>query len=185
MSKAFVNEDQQPDIVEPQKEPVFGDAPRHITPEGFKRLQAELDHLWRVERTKVTASVTAAAEEGDRSENAEYIYGKKRLNEIDSRIRYLSKLLDKLTVVEPRTSGDKIFFGAWATIEDEEGRQATYRIVGPDESDSKRGCISSQSPMAKALLGKSVSEFTTVHRPKGPTVVEIISIDYQQPNPSI
>ncbi len=181
MSKAFVNEDQASEYDPAQKEPVFSDAPRHITPEGFKRLSAELDHLWRVERTKVTASVAAAAAEGDRSENAEYIYGKKRLREIDGRIRYLSKLLDKLTVVEPRTEGDRVYFGAWVTIEDEDGQANTYRLVGPDESDSKIGYISSHSPVARALLGKAVGDFVTIHRPKGPTVVEIICIDYQPP----
>ena len=154
---------------------------RHITPEGYKRLEEKLDHLWRVERKKVTAMVSAAAEEGDRSENAEYIYGKKRLREIDARIRHLSKLLDSLSVVEQRAEGDRVFFGAWVKIVDEEGQESTYRIVGPDESDSRQGHISVEAPLAKALLGKSEGDWVTVHRPKGVTEVEIIKVDWQAP----
>ena len=152
---------------------------RHITPEGFKRLQEELEHLWKEERPKVTAMVSAAAAEGDRSENAEYIYGKKRLREIDDRIHQLSKLLDTLNVVQPRSEGDRVYFGAWVTVEDSEGKQQTYRIVGPDESDSKKGLISSESPMAKALLGKQVEEWVTVKRPAGEADFCIIEISYR------
>jgi transcription elongation factor GreB len=155
--------------------------PRHITPEGYKRLEEELDHLWRVERKKVTAAVSAAAEEGDRSENAEYIYGKKRLREIDARIRHLSKLLDSLTVVTQRVDGEKVFFGAWVTIVDEAGLESTYRIVGPDESDSRQGHISVEAPLAKALLGKSDGDWVTVRRPKGVTEVEIIQVIWTAP----
>ena len=135
---------------------------RHITPDGFKKLEAELDFLWKKERPKVTAMVSDAAAEGDRSENAEYIYGKKRLGEIDARIHHLGKLLDSLIVVEQRTEGDKVFFGAWVTIEDDDLQEKTYRIVGPDESDSKQGMISSESPMARALLGKKEGDIVTV-----------------------
>ena len=150
---------------------------RHITPEGFQQLQEEMDKLFS-ERKKVTAMVSAAAAEGDRSENAEYIYGKKRLIEIDERIHQLSKLLDTLTVVEPRSDGDAVFFGAWVTIEDEDGKEFTYRVVGPDESDSTKKLISSESPMAKALLGKKEGEWVTVRRPKGPADFLVKKISY-------
>jgi transcription elongation factor GreB len=150
---------------------------RHITPEGFKQLEEEMERLFE-ERKKVTAMVSAAAEEGDRSENAEYIYGKKRLIEIDERIHQLSKLLDTLTVVEPRSDGDQVYFGAWVTIEDEDGKEFTYRIVGPDESDSAQKKISSESPMAKALLGKKEGEWVTVRRPKGPADFQVKKIRY-------
>jgi len=130
------------------------------------------------ERKKVTAMVSAAAAEGDRSENAEYIYGKKRLIEIDERIHQLSKLLDTLTVVEPRTDGDQVFFGAWVTVEDEDGNEFTYRIVGPDESDSTKRLISSEAPMAKALLGKKEGDWVTVRRPKGPADFLVKKISY-------
>jgi transcription elongation factor GreB len=157
------------------------DNPRHITPEGLKKLQAELDRLWREERPRVTAMVSAAAAEGDRSENAEYIYGKKRLREIDARIHTLSKLIDSLIVVEQQDRGEKIFFGAWVTVEDDDGKQATYRIVGPDESDSRQGMISSQSPMAKALIGKKQGDWVTVRRPAGETELAVIQVSYQPP----
>ena len=150
---------------------------RHITPEGFKQLEEEMEKLF-AERKKVTAMVSAAAEEGDRSENAEYIYGKKRLIEIDERIHQLSKLLDTLTVVEPRKDGDAVYFGAWVTIENEDGQEFTYRIVGPDESDSTKKLISSESPMAKALLGKREGEWVTVRRPKGPADFQVKKIRY-------
>jgi transcription elongation factor GreB len=150
---------------------------RHITPEGFKRLQEEMEQLF-LERKKVTAMVAAAAEEGDRSENAEYIYGKKRLIEIDERIHQLSKLQDTLTVVEPRSEGDQVYFGAWVTIEDGDGQEFTYRIVGPDESDSTRKLISSEAPMAKALLGKKEGDWVTVRRPKGPADFLVKKISY-------
>jgi len=180
MSKAFTKEDQ--DGGEDQvNEPALGSGPRHITPEGFKRLQDELDRLWKVERPRVTAMVSAAAAEGDRSENAEYIYGKKRLREIDARLRFLSKLLDKLTVVEPRREGEQVFFGAWVTLEDDDGKRSTYRIVGPDESDSRQGLISSESPMARALLGKRKDDRITVQRPKGPADFEIVGVSYLKP----
>lgn len=151
---------------------------RHITPEGFKQLQEEVERLFK-ERKKVTAMVSAAAAEGDRSENAEYIYGKKRLIEIDERIHQLSKLQDTLTVVEPRSEGDQVFFGAFVTIEDEDGKEFTYRIVGPDESDSTKKMISSESPMARALLGEKEGDWVTVQRPKGPVDFLIKKISYR------
>jgi transcription elongation factor GreB len=152
---------------------------RYITPQGYKKVEEERERLWTVERPKVTAMVSAAAAEGDRSENAEYIYGKKRLIEIDKRIHALDKLLESLTIVEPRQSGDQVYFGAWVTIEDEDGKQNTYRIVGPDESDATSRQISMESPMARALMGKKVGEWITVKRPAGEADFLILEIKYR------
>ncbi|MBV1905264.1 MAG: transcription elongation factor GreB [Pseudomonadales bacterium] len=134
-------------------------ASAYITPAGHKRLSDELKQLWKVERPMVTQSVSDAAKQGDRSENAEYIYGKKRLREIDSRVRFLSKRLDELTVVDRTPSNqEQIFFGAWITLEKDSGEQLSYRLVGPDEFDSEPGYISIDSPMAKALLKKQTGD---------------------------
>src|SRR6188472_3712436 len=127
----------------------------YITPEGAKKLRTELEQLWTVERPRVTQEVADAAAQGDRSENAEYIYGKRRLREIDRRVRFLSKRLDEVTVVNELPSDPKrVFFGAYVTVEDDDGIERTYRIVGADESDLERGFISMDSPVARALLGK-------------------------------
>jgi transcription elongation factor GreB len=151
----------------------------YITPEGAKRLRAELEQLWTVERPRVTQEVADAAAQGDRSENAEYIYGKKRLREIDRRVRFLSKRLDALTVVtEVPTDGKRVFFGAWVTLRDEDDAETTYRIVGPDESDADRGWISMEAPVAKALLGKRLDDEVTVRRPKGDITFTIAGIKY-------
>ena len=124
-----------------------------ITPEGEARLRAELHELWHVRRPQVTQSVSEAAAQGDRSENAEYTYGKKMLREIDSRVRFLTKRLEKLKVVSERPGDpNKVYFGAWVTLEDEDGEQARYRIVGPDELDLRQGMISIDSPLARALV---------------------------------
>src|SRR5580700_707242 len=115
-------------------------ASKYITREGDARLRAELDELWRKERPRVTQAVAEAAAQGDRSENAEYIYGKRRLREIDRRVRFLSKRLDAVVVVsEEPADASRVFFGAWVTLEDDDGHEVTYRIVGPDESDLDRG----------------------------------------------
>jgi transcription elongation factor GreB len=157
----------------------------YITPAGFRKLQEELEHLWKVERPRVTAEVAAAAAQGDRSENAEYIYGKKRLREIDRRVRFLSKRLDVVQVVEPAKEQEgRVFFGAWVTIEDEDGKEATYRIVGTDEPDAKQGWISVESPAARALLGKREGDVVTIQRPRGPTEVTVIAIAYEAPKRS-
>lgn len=132
---------------------------KYITAEGYTRLTEEHDYLWKKKRPEVTRILSAAAAEGDRSENAEYIYRKKELREIDARVRFLRKRLDGMVVVDRIPSvTDKIFFGAWVTIEDENGTEKTYRVVGPDEFDSKLGFISMDSPMGKALLGKSLDD---------------------------
>jgi transcription elongation factor GreB len=184
MNKAFTKEDEDSltdDPVELDDNRPAGSGARYITPEGFKKLQDELEHIWRQERPKVTAEVSAAAAQGDRSENAEYIYGKKKLRELDRRIRYLSKRLDSLTVVEPREDADRVRFGAWVTIEEEDGEPSTYRIVGPDEFDVKAGRISVDSPLAKALLGKRVGDEATVQRPRGSGEVVVARIRYEAP----
>lgn len=186
MSKAFVNEDAvqvEEDLTLPEEveeEEIRQRGPRYITPEGFQKLKDELGHLLRVERPKVTNEVSAAAAMGDRSENAEYIYGKKRLREIDRRIRFLSRRLDFLTVVEPSAEQHgAVRFGAWVTVEDEDGEEQTWQIVGPDEFDVKAGRISVESPFARALLGKKEDDSVVVRRPKGEVELTILEIRYR------
>jgi transcription elongation factor GreB len=152
---------------------------RHITPEGAKKLRAELDQLWTIERPRVTQEVADAAAQGDRSENAEYIYGKRRLREIDRRVRFLSKRLDEVTVVtEPPTDPARVFFGAYVTVEDDTGEHRTYRIVGGDESDVDKGWISIDSPVARACLGKREDDVVTVRAPRGEIEYTIIEVKY-------
>ena len=161
-----------------------GSGPRksYITPEGHRRLQEELDRLWKVERPRVTREVAAAAAQGDRSENAEYIYGKKRLREIDRRVHYLRKRLDELEVVrEAPPDASRVFFGAWVTLEDEDRVRATYRIVGPDESNADRGWISIESPMARALLRREEGDEVVVQRPRGAARFTLVAVAYEEP----
>jgi transcription elongation factor GreB len=153
---------------------------RKITPQGFAKLNKELQDLWRGERPRIVQEVHDAAALGDRSENAEYIFGKKRLREIDRRVKHLSGLIERLTVVEPKDNAKStVDFGATVTIEDEEGRVRTYRLVGEDEVDAKAGQISMKSPMGKALLGKEVGDDGTVHRPAGEIEIVITALDYR------
>lgn len=150
-----------------------------ITPEGEAHLRAELHELWHVRRPQVTQSVSEAAAQGDRSENAEYTYGKKMLREIDSRVRFLTKRLEKLKVVSDKPADlGKVYFGAWVTLEDEDGEQQRYRIVGPDELDLKQGWISIDSPLARALVGKALDAEVQVQTPTGPRHVYIVEIEY-------
>lgn len=151
----------------------------YITAAGKSKLQEELDYLWRVKRPKVTRAVTEAAAQGDRSENAEYIYGKKQLREIDSRVRFLQKRLDVVTVVDavPEDT-DCVYFGAWVTLRDEAGEENEYRIVGPDEFDHVPGYISMDAPLAKALLKKRLHDEISVSLPSGTRVYCIINIRY-------
>ncbi|MEM9071912.1 MAG: transcription elongation factor GreB [Myxococcota bacterium] len=153
----------------------------YITPEGYERYRKELAFLWKDERPKVTQGVADAAAEGDRSENAEYIYGKKRLRQIDARIRFLTKRLDEVKVVEPgeRIAEDKVFFGAWVRVEDEDGEVAEYRIVGPDEPDMHPSYVSMDAPIGKALLGKRLDDEVTVKRPKGDLLLTILEVQYE------
>lgn len=151
---------------------------RYITRQGFERFQEELKTLWNVERRRVVSEVQTAAAHGDRSENAEYIYGKKRLREIDKRVQYLTKLLDTCVMVDPaeRRAADRAYFGCQVTVEDEDGDRATYQLVGPDEFDAKAGRISIESPLGKTLLGKRLGEAVVVRRPKGEVELEIVQI---------
>jgi len=152
---------------------------QYITPEGARRLQDELDELWKRERPKVTQAVTEAAAQGDRSENAEYTYGKRRLREIDSRVRFLRKRLDGMVIVsEPPSDPERVFFGAWVTLESEDGAQATYRIVGPDEFDMAPGYISMDSPLGRSLLRRALDEELTVELPGGARRFVIVEIAY-------
>ena len=151
----------------------------YITAEGAERLESELKALW-IRRADVTQHLAAAAAEGDRSENAEYIYRKKELREIDRRIRYLQKRLPSLTVVrELPGNRDRVFFGAWVTLEDEDGRESIFRIVGADEIDTQQGWISIDSPMARALLKKSVEDEVIVVTPSGPVNWFIVGMRYE------
>ncbi len=153
---------------------------RYITPEGARALREELDYLWRQKRPRVTQAVSEAAALGDRSENAEYIYGKKQLREIDRRVRFLRKRLDVLRIIDSSERKDtRVYFGAWIRVEDEAGRQETYRIVGPDEIDLGSGLISVESPMARALLGKSAGDEVAVHRPAGKAHYYLRGVSYQ------
>jgi len=153
---------------------------KYVTPEGASRLRAELDQLWRVERPAVTQAVAEAAAQGDRSENAEYTYGKRRLREIDRRVRFLRGRLDGMVVVsQPPDDRTRIFFGAWVTIRDESGALRRHRIVGPDEFDQAPGYISMDSPLGRALLGKRVGDEFKIQLPAGAASVKIESIDYE------
>lgn len=151
-----------------------------ITREGFEALQQELTFLWKQERPEVTKKVSWAASLGDRSENADYQYNKKRLREIDRRVRYLQKRLDKLRIVDYSSQQDgQVFFGAWVEIENEQEEKLTFRIVGPDEIYGRNDYISIDSPMARALLKKSVDDEAVVKTPTGEAVWFINRIRYQ------
>jgi transcription elongation factor GreB len=153
--------------------------PRYITPDGYRKLAAELERLWKVERPRVTRQVAEAAALGDRSENAEYIYGKKRLREIDGRVHFLSKRLDEVEVVtETPEHRGRVFFGAWVSLEDEGGESLEFRIVGPDEFDPALRFISVDSPMARAVLGKREGDEAVVVRPKGTGTFTIVRVWY-------
>ncbi len=162
----------------------MADQKNYITPEGYARLKEEFEQLYRGERPKVVADVAWAASNGDRSENADYIYGKRRLRQIDSRLKFLMKRMDLAEVVDPaRQQGlDKVYFGAWVTLYSLSNDQAfTYRIVGQDELDPGKGYISWISPMAKALLGKAEGTVVRVNTPGGEGEFEIGAISYQAP----
>ena len=155
---------------------------KQLTRRGYEKLLAEHEELSKVERPRVVKGVADAAAEGDRSENAEYIYGKKRLREIDKRLGYLSGLLKDVKVIDPaQLRGDRVIFGATVTIEDEEGRKKTWSIVGEGEADTREGTISYRSPMARALLGKQAGDWVTVERPAGDMDVEILEIQFVEP----
>ncbi len=151
----------------------------YITPEGDAALRTELDYLWRVERPQVTRSVSEAAAQGDRSENAEYTYGKKRLREIDRRVRYLRKRLEVLKVVRQLpTDVNKVWFGAWVTVVDENDVESRYRLVGPDELDPAKHYISIDSVLGRALLGKALDAEVTIQTPSGEKQFCILDVAY-------
>lgn len=152
----------------------------YITAAGAKRLTQELRYLWKEERPKVTQTVHEAAKNGDRSENGDYIYGKKRLREIDSRVRFLTKRLESLTVVDRLpTDQSRVLFGAWVTLEDDDGSVNCYQIVGPDEFDLTQNKISMDSPLAQLLLKKSVEDEITLKKEDGDQVFYIVNIEYK------
>ncbi|WP_420402749.1 transcription elongation factor GreB [Nisaea sp.] len=182
MSKAFVKEsdaefEDEDEVPDPSPKGVKN----YITPRGFKALQDELKYLRRDERPKVVEIVSWAAGNGDRSENGDYIYGKKRLREIDRRMRFLLKRLEAAEIVEPtqQPNKDKVFFGATVTYADEEDNERTVRIVGVDEADLERGEVSWISPVARALLKAEVGDVVDVRTPRGPQQVEVVKIVYE------
>ncbi len=156
--------------------------PIYLTREGAKRMQSELAGL-RAQRPAIVQDVADAAAQGDRSENAEYIYGKKKLREIDRRIHFLTKRLEFATVVDPkeRPAGerDRVFFGATVEVEDEDGKTSTYQIVGSDEIDLTRGKISFESPIGRALLKRSEGESVVVRRPNGEVELTVVAVRYE------
>jgi transcription elongation factor GreB len=153
---------------------------KFITPQGAARLKQELDHLWRVLRPQVTQAVQEAAAQGDRSENAEYIYGKRQLREIDRRVRFLRQRLDGMVVVgAPPSDRSRVFFGAWVTLEDDEGSEVEYRIVGPDEFDAATGSISMDSPLGRALMGKRLDDEVKVELPGGAKTYGVVGVRYE------
>lgn len=152
----------------------------YITPEGFQKLKEEYHQLCHVERPKVVEVVTWAASNGDRSENADYQYGKRRLREIDSRLRFLTQKLDRAEVVNPKElSGDKVLFGATITISDEAGEEKVFQIVGEDEFDVKQNKISWKSPVARSLLGKKVGDEVPVNKPSGTEIYLIEKVEFK------
>lgn len=153
---------------------------KFATAEGARRLREELDHLWRVHRPQVTRAVSEAAAQGDRSENAEYIYGKKQLREIDRRVRFLRQRLEGLVVVtKPPDDRTRVFFGAWVRIEDEEGHETELRIVGPDEIDPARHYVSMDSPLARALMRRQSGDEFTVEVPGGTRSYVVTEVRYE------
>jgi transcription elongation factor GreB len=153
---------------------------KFATPEGARRLREELDYLWRIERPQVTRAVQEAAAQGDRSENAEYIYGKKQLREIDRRVRFLRKRLEGMVVVsQPPDDRSRVYFGAWVRIEDDEGHETELRIVGPDEIDPARRYVSMDSPLARALMRRRRDDEITVEVPGGQRTYVVTEVRYQ------
>ena len=185
MSKAFTKEsdgesdDDERDLADDAALP--GGFTNYVTPAGHKRLNDELARLWKVDRPKLVDTIAWAASNGDRSENGDYIYGKRKLREIDRRIRYLSKHLDSAVVVDNAGKAhEKVYFGATVTVADESGGERTLSIVGVDESDPSRGRVSWVSPIATAILKASVGDVVTMRTPRGAEELEIIAIRYDE-----
>jgi len=152
----------------------------YITPAGHARLTAELKDLWKIQRPALTARIQAAAANGDRSENGDYIYGRKALREMDSRIRYLSIRLDEVEIIDrPPRDASKIYFGATVSLEDEHGNTSHYRLVGADEIDTALRWISIDSPLARALIGKQVDDEVTIQAPAGEQTWWVTGIGFE------
>jgi transcription elongation factor GreB len=185
MSKAFTKEnDEAEDLsLEDAQESSQISTPggkNYITPQGIERLRSEWKKLMDVDRPEIVKVIQWAAGNGDRSENGDYIYGKRKLREIDRRIRFLTKRMENAEVIDPiQQNSDKVLFGATVTVLDEDGNERKYSIVGVDETDGKRGRISWISPMAKSLLQKKVGDTVTVLLPKGEQDFEIIKVSYE------
>lgn len=182
MSKAFTREsdDAEDEELEPAQQLPLG-VKNYITPAGHQRLQDELDRLWKSERPELVKVISWAASNGDRSENGDYIYGKKRLREIDRRLRFLSKRLDNAEVLDPeqREDCDQVFFGATVTVAKHDGEAHTYSIVGVDEADPGRGLISWVSPLARALLKARAGDVVTLRTPGGIEELEVLEVIYR------
>jgi transcription elongation factor GreB len=180
MSKAFTRETDSEDEELEISSRLPAGVKNYITPKGYSRLQEELDHLWKVERPDLVKTVAWAASNGDRSENGDYIYGKKRLREIDRRVRFLRKRLELAEVVDPaqRVNCNQVFFGATVTVCDASGCESTYSIVGVDEANVANGRISWVSPLARALLKLSEGDVATLRTPTGVNELEVVSVIY-------
>ena len=182
MSKAFIREeDTEDDELDPSVQLPAG-VKNYITPGGYNKLKEELEVLWKVERPELVKTITWAASNGDRSENGDYIYGKKRLREIDRRVRFLRKRLEQAEVVDPARRGecDQVFFGATVTVCDDGGCQSRYCIVGVDEADVARGHISWVSPLARALLKLRVGDVAMLRTPAGVSELEVLTVTYRE-----
>lgn len=180
MSKAFVKEDDNEGELDNTPRLSLG-VKNYITPGGYQRLKDEFDQLWKVERPELVKVVSWAASNGDRSENGDYIYGKRRLREIDRRLRFLSKRMDNAEIIDPAQRGecDQVFFGATVTVCNAQGETQTYSIVGLDEADPGRGWISWISPLARALLKAREGEIVSLQTPGGLEELEVIAIRYE------
>ncbi|MEO8332246.1 MAG: transcription elongation factor GreB [Gallionella sp.] len=183
MSKAFTREDSTTDEESEPSVQLPAGVKNYITPGGYRRLKEELEVLWKVERPELVKTITWAASNGDRSENGDYIYGKKRLREIDRRVRFLRKRLEQAEVVDPARRGecDQVFFGATVTVCDDRGCENCYCIVGVDEADVARGHISWVSPLARALLKLRVGDVALLRTPAGVTELELLNVIYRAP----
>jgi transcription elongation factor GreB len=183
MSKAFTkeNDDAPEDEVDEGLAALPLGSKNYMTPAGHGRMRAEFDQLWKIERPKLVETIHWAASNGDRSENGDYIYGKRRLREIDRRIRYLGKRLENVEVVDPATreDTDQIFFGATVTIHDDQDDESTYTIVGIDEADLSKNHISWISPMARALMKSREGDTVMLMTPAGRRELEILEVRYE------
>jgi transcription elongation factor GreB len=185
MSKAFTKEDDgadEPEQIE-EPDPLPSGTKNYMTQGGFRRMQEERQQLTRVERPKIVEIVSWAAGNGDRSENGDYIYGKRRLHEIDRRIRFLTKRLESAVIVDPAQQKNRtqVFFGATVTYENARGEEHTVTLVGVDEADMERGQISWISPVARALMKAKVGDMVEVRTPSGPEAIEVLDIEYRLP----